>query len=114
MAPLGAGAVASRRHLLAPEAWRVGSQIDWQAIGVENFVAVKARERHLGGGDKPVVVLDITVHRVGVLRQMAGAGGGCRTDHQRGVRFLIAFVPRFSGELSVVKGPREPRAGARP
>src|SRR5258708_31069865 len=83
MPALDAAHVAPGRHLLASETWRIRSHVNWQTLFVECFVAMEAGQRNLGGRDEPEVVLVVVVHRVRVLREMAGARHGLAIHHQR-------------------------------
>src|SRR5882757_3476236 len=82
MPALDAAYVAAGRHLLAPKARRVSRHVDWQPIFVESLIAMETGQWHLGSWDEPEIIFVVVVHRVGVLRQMPGAGDGLAIHHQ--------------------------------
>src|SRR6202050_2446183 len=79
MTALDAAHVAPGGHFLAPKTRRIRGQVNRQSIGVEYLARIHTGQRHLGGWDKPEILLLVAIHRVLELRQM------CAADHRRGI-----------------------------
>src|SRR5437773_888548 len=95
---LDAAHVAPRRHLLAPEAGRVGHVADRQPLRLQHLVAVEVGDRHLGRGDEPQVLLGVAVEVVAELGEVPGADQALALHHRRRVDLDVAVLARVEVE----------------
>ena len=98
---------------LAPEARRVGRELQGERAAVQDLAAEHVRQRHLGSGHQIEVPVAVDLEQVGLeLRQVAGAEER-RSVHQEGrLHLAVSVLARVHVEHEVDQRPREARPGA--